>query len=193
MTQYQNYGVNVSPAQAKKIVDSHKNGIGCVIRLSHFDLKGNYMLPLTQLQINKLQNTTSGVDLKLSKTQLKHMEKIGGFIPLLTLIPLIAGAVGAAGGLTGGIASAVSAAKSNNEQARHNRAIEEQLKAGSGVVSDAAERIPIVGKTLSAVLKKIGLGGCGCKNLVGFKVGHGVYLEPYSTGNGVFLDPYRRV
>src|SRR6476469_11140480 len=54
------------------------------------------------------------------ETQLNHMEKTGGFIPLLTLIPIIASALGAAGGLAGGISRVVSDSKSNYEQARHN-------------------------------------------------------------------------
>jgi hypothetical protein len=187
MTDYQRYGVNLSAGQAKKIISAHKNGTGCIIRLSNSDLHGSFKLPLTQMQINKIKIAHGGVEIKLSETQLKHMKKTGGFIPLLTLIPLIAGAVGAAGGLTGGIASAVSAAKSTAEQERHNRAIEEQIKVGSGIISDAAEHVPIVGRTLSAVLKRIGLGGCGCKNLVGLKVGNGLYLEP--QGSGLFLKP----
>ena len=129
------------------------------------------------------------------------MEKNGGFLPLLALIPIIASALGATGALAGGISSAVSAAKSNAEQARHNRAIEEQLKSGSGVVSDFAGKIPILGSVLGPLLQKIGLGvtdinklkrgGCVCRG--GFKVktlGSGIFLEP--EGSGIFLGPEQR-
>ncbi len=191
MTSYQNYSVNLLPSQAKKITTSHENGVECVIRLSKSNLHGSHNLPLTETQINKIKNAKNGVELKLSISQLKHMGKSGGFLPLLTLIPIIASALGAAGGVAGGVASAVSAAKSNNEQARHNRAIEEQLKSGSGVVSDTVEHVPIVGKKLSSLLKKIGLGNCECDKLAGIKVGKGIYLEPYQ-GSGVFLDPHQR-
>ena len=74
------------------------------------------------------------------------------------MIPIITGALAAAGGLTGGIVSAVSAAKSNNEQARHNRVIEEQLKSGSGVISDIISKVPVLGFFIGPLLKKIGLG-----------------------------------
>ncbi len=137
----------------------------------------------------------------LSETQLEHMGKTGGFLPLLTLIPIIASALGAAGGLAGGISSAVSAAKSNAEQARHNREIEEQLKSGSGVVSDVVGKIPILGSFIGPLLQKIGLGikdinrlkrgGCVCRG--GFKVktlGSGIFLEP--EGSGIFLGPEQR-
>ena len=193
MARYQDYGVTVSHEQAKKIIKAYKNGTGCTIRLSKSDLTGNFKLPLTQRQINRIKRATSGIDLDLSQTQLKHMEKTGGFIPLLALIPAIAAGVAAAGGLAGGVANAVNSSKqaraaeaAQEEQARHNRAIEQQLKSGSGIISDASEHIPIVGKPLSIILKKIGLGGCGCKNLMGFKVGNGLYLEPYH-GSGLFL------
>jgi hypothetical protein len=123
------------------------------------------------------------------------------------LIPLIAGAVGAAGGLTGGIASAVLAAKSNAEQVRHNKEIEEQnkaivekVKSGTGVVSDIAGRVPVVGNYLRPLLQKIGLGnkdlnalcngGCVCKNKFRYKqIGSGLYIEP-AQGSGLFLGPH---
>src|SRR6476469_3239263 len=149
MVAYYKHGFNLSDGQKSKIAAAYKNRIGISIKISKKDLQGNDMLALTQTQLNKIKNADKGLQIKLSLAQLKHMIKTGGFLPLLTLIPLIAGAVGAAGGLTGGIASAVSAAKSNAEQARHNREIEEQLKSGSGVVAD------VVGKVVKPLLQKI--------------------------------------
>jgi len=203
MTEYHQYGVNLSKGQADKICNAHKKGTGVTIRLTKLNLQGDHKLPLTQTQINKIKKAKNGVQLNLSETQLKHLkmvEKNGGFIPLLSLIPIIASALGAAGGVAGGIASAVSAGKSNAEQARHNRAVEEQLKAGSGVVSDTVGKIPILGSILGPVLQKLGLGiedcnkikngGCVCCD--GYKIkqqGSGLYLEP--EGSGLFLGPKR--
>ena len=93
----------------------------------------------------------------------------------------------------------MSAAKSNAEQARHNRAIEEQLKGGSGIVSDMAGKVPILG-FLQPLLQKIGLGvkdinklkngGCICHGGYQIKrVGSGLYLGP--QGEGLFLGPQR--
>ena len=202
MTEYHPFGVNLSALQAKKIVDAHKKNKGVSLRLSKNDLHGNYMLPLTQTQVNKIQKAKGGVDLHLSAAQLKYMEKTGGFLPLLTLIPLIAGAVSAVGGLSGGIASAVSAAKSNQEQVRHNKAIEEQLKGGAGIISDTVAKIPKVGNFLSTVLKKIGLGipdhnricNGECirhKNCMIKKIGRGLFIEPAEIGEGLFLGPWK--
>lgn len=203
MTEYHKYGVTLSEGQKKKISKAFKQDCDVTIRLSKSNLHGNDNLALTQTQINKIKKTIKGVQLNISKTQLKYMvenEKTGGFLPLLSLIPLIIGAVGAAGGITGGIASAVSAAKSNKEQIRHNKAIEAELKAGAGVISETVGKIPIVGNILKPLLQKIGLGSKditkinkgGCINCNGFqikKIGDGLYLEP--QGAGVFLGPRR--
>src|SRR5215469_4941832 len=134
MKDYVQYGVNLSPEQAKKIDNARKRGCNATIRLTKANLRGAHQLPLTQAQLKKIQNSTGGITLNLSKSQIKYMEKTGGFLPLAALIPDLGGILGGVGGLTAGIANAVSSAKNTAEQARHNRAMEE--KAGSGVVSD---------------------------------------------------------
>src|SRR6266536_3863810 len=198
MTEYQKYSVNLSTEQIKKIKSAYDKGTNVTIRVSKENLRGDHKLPLTKTQINKIKKAKNGIQLNLSETQLKHMEKNGGFLPLLTLIPIIASALGAVGGISSGISSAVSAAKSNAEQARHNRAIEEQLKTGSGVVSDFVGKIHILGSVLGPLLKKIGLGvsdinklkRCGCVCRGGLKVktlGSGIFLEP--EGSGIFFRP----
>src|SRR5271156_1051827 len=73
------------------------------MRLSKNSLHGDHKLPLTQRQINRIQKAKSGINLLLSVSQLQHLEKTGGFIPLLALLPAIFGGLGAAGGLAGGI------------------------------------------------------------------------------------------
>ena len=197
MTEYQNFGVNLSKGQARKIHDAHSKGIGATVRLSKANLQGDHKIPLTQTQINKIKKAKNGVQLKLSESQLKHMEKTGGFIPLAALFS----ALGAAGGIAGGVASAVSSYKSNAEQARHNRVIEEQLKSGSGVVSNVIGKIPIISKFLEPLLQKIGLGirnvdklysgGCICCNGLEIKkIGHVLYFG--SRGEGLFLGPERQ-
>jgi len=207
-TKYITYGVSLNESQINKIKNAVEKSCATSIHLTKKNLHGDHKLPLTQSQVNRLNkqqscsgkagNAKTGVNLKLSAAQLKAI-KTGGFLPLLSLIPLIVGAVGAAGGLTGGISAAVSAAKSNAEQQRHNKIIEEQLvKSGTGVVSDTISKVPVVGAFLGPLLKRIGLGlkdinkvahgSCICKNgLLMKKIGNGLYLEP--EGSGVFLDP----
>ena len=197
MAEYHNHGVNLSEGHVKKIRAAHKKGISVTIRLSKDNLHGNDKLALTQTQINKIKKAKTGVQLTLSEAQLKHMEKTGGFFPLLTLIPIIASALGAAGGVAGGVASIVSGKKANDEQARHNQAEEQLLKeqlskSGSGVVSDVVGKIPIIGSYFEPLLQKIGLGikditklergGC-------VKIENGLFLG--SQGSGLFLGPKR--
>ena len=204
MTQYIIHGVTLSIGQAKKLQTAINKEREITLRLSYKNLHGDHKLPLTKTQINRINKTKTGMDLKLSVSQLKYSEKKGGFIPLLSLIPLILGGLGAAGAVTGGIASAVSSAKQNTETARHNREIEAQLQKGSGVISNVVGKVPLIGSFLAPILEKFGLGvqdqnklmkgGCVCLN----KVGKGLYLKPYggglylgSKGDGLFLDQPR--
>src|SRR6267154_414764 len=196
-TEYYKHGVNLTDGQKRNIESTYKKNSSVSIRLSNKNLEGNDMLALTTTQLNKIKNAKNGVQLNLSASQLRYMEKTGGFLPL---IPLIAGLLAGVGGITGGVASAVSAAKSIAEQKRHNEAIEQQLKSGTGVVSDFIEKVPIIGNLLGPLLQKIGLGNkeinkiiegkCICKD--GFRVkqiGSGLYFE--HKGSGSFLRPGR--
>src|SRR5271156_2339371 len=212
MTEYHMYGVNLSKRQIEKMDHAANKRREVKIRLSKNNLQGDHKLPLTQRQINKIKKSKTGIDLEISASQLQHLEKSGGFIPLLALLPAIFGGLGAAGGLAGGIASAVSAANNTQaaaaaqaETARHNREVEAQLKAGngigsgdgsgvgSGVVSNMVGKVPVIGSVLKPLLEKLGLGivaknrlmkgGCVCLS----KVGKGLYLKPY--GAGLFLGP----
>ena len=200
MTEYYKHGVNLSDGQKRKIINASKKGIGTAIRLSKNDLNGSFELPLTQTQINRIKKAKSGIQLNLSESQLKHREKSGGFLPLLALIPLITGALGAAGGIAGGVASAVNTSRENAQQARHYKAIEEAMKSGTGIVSDVVGKVPVIGSFLAPLLQKIGLGledinkinrgGCVCQNGVDIKRhGNGLYLGP--QGSGLFLGPER--
>ena len=162
MTNYTSYGVTLTKGQMQKIKSAHDNDREVTIRISKKNFSGSTKLPLTQTQINKIKKATSGVEICLSKAQLKHMKKNGGFLPLLlAAIPAIAAAAG-------GIANIVNSTKQTSEITRHNKAIEDMTKQklGTGLPSDFVAPIPIIGKILSSQLKKFGLGGC-VKNLKG--------------------------
>ncbi len=215
-TRYENFGVNLSTAQAKKIINASKKQAGVRIRLSKNNLVGSHKLPLTKTQINRLTKSKTGVDLNLSAAQLKYCEKTGGFLPLLSLIPLIFGGLGAAGTVAAGTSAIVNSVKSARAQnvaqaelERHNRILEEQnaaaLKSGTGILSNAAGYIPVVGETIKYYLQKLGLGindcnkirkgECLClgKGLYLGTVGSGLYLGPKSgSGSGLFLGPSPR-
>ena len=199
---YEMYGLSLGVAQTQKIRKAADKNASVTIRLSKKNLSGSHELPLTQTQINRIRKTKTGLDLTLSCAQMKqlkkeHHKKTGGFIPLLSLIPIIAGALGAAGGVAGGVASAVSAAKNAKaadaaqaELERHNREVEKQMKDGSGLVGDFVGRAPVIGKYLKPLLQKLGLGVGDCNRVINggcVKCGEGLYLRPY--GAGLFLGP----
>src|SRR6266496_5721619 len=74
-TKYENFGVNLSTAQVKKIINAGKKHAGVRIRLSKNNLVGSHKLPLTKTQINRLTKSKTGFDLNLSAAQLKYCEK----------------------------------------------------------------------------------------------------------------------
>jgi len=213
MTTYLEHGLTITQGQLKKILTAGKQGKSLTIRISKKNLHGDNMLLLTKTQINKIMKSTSGLDLTLSPPQVKkiykkfvelqneHKEKTGGILPLLALLPLIFGGLGAAGGISGGIASAVSSAKNANiqnqalaENIRHNKEIESQLKTGSGYLSNIAGKIPVFGNLLKLGLEKLGFGF-----YLDPKGGDGLYLDPQGNGfsliprgKGFFLDPRPR-
>jgi len=191
-------GLYLTESQIKKILDAAKKQKSVTIKLSTDNLVGNHKLPLTESQINRIDKARKdsiGLNLKLSYAQIKKMiselQKSGGFIPLLTLVPIIASALGAAGGVAGGVAGAVSAAnsakasaKAQTELERHNREVEKELKGGSGIVSEK------IGKHLKPILEKLGLGIEAYNKVVNgscVKCGGGLFLKPY--GSGLFIGP----
>src|SRR5678815_4438781 len=93
MSRYTNIKVNISEGQKDKIKRALEAGRDSVsIKLSYDDLMGEYVLALTQAQINKrekaYQNGT-GMTIKMSKTQLFHNAKVeGGFIG--AILPFLA-------------------------------------------------------------------------------------------------------
>src|SRR5258708_10778594 len=202
---YEYIGVNLSKAQIKKLYIAHKKKVSVTIRLTKKNLFGDNKLPLTKTQINKIRSSKSGLDLNLSIAQLKHLEKTGGFIPFLALLPALLGGIGAAGAAAGGTAAIVTAvknAKANNaaqaEVERHNKVLEEQnalalqssTKSGTGILSNIAGKIPVVGETIKHYLQKLGLGLKECNKIENGEclcIGKGLYLG--ASGSGLFLGP----
>ena len=140
-SRYISHGLNLTDNQLEKIIRASQNKQGVVVRITKDNLNGNlHKIPLTKTQINRITKAKNGLNLFLSSSQLKYLEKSGGLLPLLALLPLIFAGLGAAGGVAGGVASAVSSAKNASaaaaqiaEMERHNREIESQLKSGTSV------------------------------------------------------------
>ena len=78
---YIKYGVNLSNGQKDKLARALSNKSAITIRLTKSDLTGldDMMLTKTQLKrIQKAMNNSTGVDLKISKTQISHVVQEGG-------------------------------------------------------------------------------------------------------------------
>lgn len=113
MSNYIEFGVNLTDGQKSKLKSAIKNNSELTLRLKHSQLSGSDELMLTKTQINKIAkaaSTGTGVDVKISKTQIRKAVKYGGnlFGALMNigakLLPYAAKAVPA---LATGAASAV--------------------------------------------------------------------------------------
>ena len=133
------YGLTLTNLQKQSLGRAIQDKTNITLRLSNDQLHGDDKLALTQSQINKIakhKNENIGMNLKLTKTQLQKMKKMGGFLPL---IPLILAGLSALGGLAGGAASIAKTVQDKQANAaaleetqRHNREVEKQLQ-GSGI------------------------------------------------------------
>ena len=87
---YIKYGVKLSAGQKERLGRALSNKSAITIRLSNSDLTGSDHLMLTKTQLKRIQkamNNGTGVDLKISKTQIRHLVQEGGSLwsSLLTL------------------------------------------------------------------------------------------------------------
>ena len=78
---YIKYGVNLSDGQKDKLARALSNKSAITIRLTKSDLTGSDDMMLTKTQLKRIKKTTSngtGIDLKISKTQIIHPVQEGG-------------------------------------------------------------------------------------------------------------------
>ena len=113
MTTYIEYHVNLSDGQKANLAKAIKPSSEITLRLKNNQLRGNDELMLTKSQIKKIEKAARnniGVDIKISKTQIRKSVKHGGslFSSLLSLgtrlLPVVAkplakGALSALGSL----------------------------------------------------------------------------------------------
>ena len=92
MSRCVNVKVNISEGQKAKIEQAMEAVQAVSIRLSHSDFNGEHMLALAHAQVDKMtkayQNST-GITIKISKTQLDNNKTVvGGFIG--AILPFLA-------------------------------------------------------------------------------------------------------
>ena len=81
MTQYFPYGVKLSQGQMQKLSRAYNTRSPITLRLEKSDLKGNNELMLTKTQIKRIEKAikmNKGVEIKISKTQIRKVIKHGG-------------------------------------------------------------------------------------------------------------------
>ena len=153
--------------------------------------------------INKMKDVVQQTG-GLAKDRGTESEALGGLLPLAALLPIIFGALGAAGGVAGGVANVVQSAKTSQKADAEKKLAEEQLKklkkeneskkeegTGGGIFLN-----PYKGKGISDflknILKKSNLEKPEKTNLKNkfknFK--NGIKIEN-SSGSGLFLNPYK--
>src|SRR3977135_1165831 len=188
---YQVHKFMLTPNQLKKVKKALDEDKQCSLTIPHDKFSGDHPLPVTETELKHVHEGDGYVSVSLSKKKLQHIRdhKEGGFLPLLALLPLIAKGIGVASALaTGGaaIAGAVNknkaAAAALEEQTRHNREIEGNLKGGLGLGE------------MSEPLRGYGNGGASYgKHVVGLAecpaCGHGLELRA-KKGKGLYLKPY---
>ena len=131
----------------------------------------------------------NGKNIYISKKKIIECEKEGGILPLLTLIPLIAGGVSAAGAVAGGIAGIVKAVNDKKaadeelaEQRRHN--LEMEKMTGGNLeehIENFVQALQIANEAKEVVKKFL-------RNISDV-----IEVKPDKEGNGLYLNPpYRR-
>lgn len=131
-----------------------------------------------------------GKNVYISKKKIEECKKKGGILPLLTLIPLIAGGVSAAGAVAGGTAGIVKAVNDKKasdeeyaEQKRHNLEVEKAIKSGQGIkehIKKFVQATDLENESKKVVKKFL-------KNISDV-----IEVKPEKEGDGLYLNPYKR-
>ena len=81
MTTYFEYGVTLTDNQKRSLASAMNNRTLLTLRIKNSNLKGNDELMLTKTQLGRIQKSLAngtGVDIKISKTQIRKVAKQGG-------------------------------------------------------------------------------------------------------------------
>ena len=129
----------------------------------------------------------NGKNIYISKKKIIECEKEGGILPLLTLIPLIAGGVSAAGAVAGGTAGVVKAVNDKKaadeelaEQRRHN--LEMEKKTGGNLkehIKNFVQVLPIDDEAKQTLEEFFENSSDIFETKKSDKEGDGLYLNPY--------------
>ena len=91
MTTYYSHGVSLSSGQRQKLAKAYANNSAITIRLAKNELNSSDDLMHIKTQINKIKKAMknkTGVDIKISKSQIRKAVKYGGNL-FTSLMPLL--------------------------------------------------------------------------------------------------------
>ena len=91
MSRYVNYSLGLSDGQRKNLAKAYKEKSCLTLRLSNNQLTGDFPMALTQTQVKKIQKAKAsgtGIQIEISKTQMKSQTQNGGFLGALAKLAL---------------------------------------------------------------------------------------------------------
>ena len=91
---YRTYSVELSEGQRNSLRKAFESKSELTLRLKNSQLRGNFPLLLTEQQISKITkaiHSGTGVDIRISKIQMRAQEQNGGFLGALfkTVLPMV--------------------------------------------------------------------------------------------------------
>src|SRR6266853_4347506 len=103
---YQVHKFMLTNKQLKKVKKALDDDKKCILNMPDSHFNGDHPLPLTDSELKHVHDGDGYATISLSKKKLQHIRdnKEGGFLPLLSLLPLVFGGIGAAGAVAGGAA-----------------------------------------------------------------------------------------
>src|SRR3977135_709699 len=105
---YQSHKFMLTQNQLKKVKKALEEDRPISLTIPEKNFNGEHPLPLTNTEMEKIHDGEGLLKVSLSKKKLEHIRenKEGGFLPLLSLIRMILGGLGAAGGIAAGVGGA---------------------------------------------------------------------------------------
>ena len=209
MTNYVSYSINLTDCQKRSLRQAYTTNTALVIRLTNAQLHGSDALMLTRTQINKINaaiRTQKGVNINISKTQIRKVIQKGGslfsalfskIIPLATKYVLPGLMTGATTGLATNVMDKIfgrgfTVPFTNLPQLydhsklltpKQKTDLTKSLKTGSGL--QITPTISQSGGFLGTLLASIGI-----PMVLKALTGSGMQIEPY-RGSGMQIEPYR--
>ena len=204
---YTTHSVKLTEGQKKNLAKAFEHKCELTLRLKHNQLSGDFPLMLTSTQINRInkaKSSNTGVDIRITKSQMSAQSQNGGFLGALagllsrTVLPTISKfapkilgplATGALGGVGESVMKKIMGQGMVSIPSDKRRVV-----LGSGYLSKAQEK-SLSKDGVIKLTKKQQTGGflpflasLGIPAVLGMLTGHGLQVDPPSA-----TPPYRMI